>query len=175
MKRLPYTYTVLRYVHDITTGEFANIGVVLSIPEIAFVGAKFRNTHRRISANFPGLNGEHFRNLMRFLQNQFEKISFQYKEELHLGETVGNAYKLAMSVLPQDDSSYQWSPMGSGLTENPEETVEKLYHRQVEFYDQHHKYSTRTDDQIWSKFRSSFKKEEVINRFGPKTISGCRH
>jgi hypothetical protein len=30
MTKLPYTYTVLRYLHDTSTGEFANIGIVLS-------------------------------------------------------------------------------------------------------------------------------------------------
>lgn len=29
INKQPYTYTVLRYVHDTTTGEFANVGMVL--------------------------------------------------------------------------------------------------------------------------------------------------
>jgi Protein of unknown function (DUF3037) len=28
----PYTYTILRYVHDVTTGEFVNVGVVMHLP-----------------------------------------------------------------------------------------------------------------------------------------------
>ena len=28
-----FTYTVLRYVHDIATGEFVNMGVALDAPE----------------------------------------------------------------------------------------------------------------------------------------------
>lgn len=28
----PYTYSVLRYVHDVTSGEFVNVGVVLYSP-----------------------------------------------------------------------------------------------------------------------------------------------
>jgi hypothetical protein len=32
MTHQPYTYTILRYVHDIRTGEFLNVGVVLHVP-----------------------------------------------------------------------------------------------------------------------------------------------
>ena len=33
MNKQPYTYTILRYVHDTSTGEFANVGVVVSAPD----------------------------------------------------------------------------------------------------------------------------------------------
>jgi hypothetical protein len=38
-ERTPYSYAVLRYVHDIGTGEFINVGVVVSAPSVSFVGA----------------------------------------------------------------------------------------------------------------------------------------
>jgi hypothetical protein len=34
-----FTYTVLRYVHDIATGEFVNMGVALYAPEANYVSA----------------------------------------------------------------------------------------------------------------------------------------
>ena len=34
----PFTYVVLRYVHDVLTGEFVNVGVALVLP-----------SHRKIS------------------------------------------------------------------------------------------------------------------------------
>ena len=36
MSKHPYTYTVLRYVHDTGTGEFANVGVVLTSPAAGY-------------------------------------------------------------------------------------------------------------------------------------------
>jgi hypothetical protein len=34
-----YTYTVLRYVHDVTSGEFVNVGVALHAPQARYLGA----------------------------------------------------------------------------------------------------------------------------------------
>jgi len=39
-----YTYTVLRYVHDIATGEFLNVGVALLATERHYVNALCRTT-----------------------------------------------------------------------------------------------------------------------------------
>jgi hypothetical protein len=36
MSKQPYTYTVLRYVHDTGTGEFANVGVVPASPDAGY-------------------------------------------------------------------------------------------------------------------------------------------
>ena len=33
--QISYTYAVLRYVHDVTSGEFVNVGVALYAPQIA--------------------------------------------------------------------------------------------------------------------------------------------
>ena len=54
MKKLAYTYTVLRYVHDTSTGEFANVGVVMVCPEERYADAILRPTHGRFSQMFPG-------------------------------------------------------------------------------------------------------------------------
>jgi hypothetical protein len=39
---LSYTYTVLRYVHNTTSGEFVNVGVVLYAPEARYASAVCR-------------------------------------------------------------------------------------------------------------------------------------
>jgi hypothetical protein len=38
-ERTNYTFTVSRYVHDITTGEFVNVGVLLHAPKAKFLRA----------------------------------------------------------------------------------------------------------------------------------------
>jgi hypothetical protein len=52
----PVFHTLLRYVHDVASGEFANVGVVLYSPEARFTGALCRDTHGRISKMFPDMN-----------------------------------------------------------------------------------------------------------------------
>src|SRR5579862_9799793 len=62
--RTNYTFTVLRYVHDITTGEFVNVGVVLHAPKAKFLRARMRSTYGRISRFFPGAHGENIKRVI---------------------------------------------------------------------------------------------------------------
>ena len=55
-EKTPYTYTVLRYVHDFATAEFVNVGVVLHCPKLRYFDAKLRHTHGRFSDLFPDLD-----------------------------------------------------------------------------------------------------------------------
>jgi hypothetical protein len=45
--KVPYTYTVLRYVHDVMTGEFVNVGLVMHVPSRQQVLARTRTTFGR--------------------------------------------------------------------------------------------------------------------------------
>jgi hypothetical protein len=47
-----FTYTVLRYVHDIATGEFVNMGVALYAPEAKYVSAICNPRYGRLSKLF---------------------------------------------------------------------------------------------------------------------------
>ena len=80
-----YTYTVLRYVHDTATGEFVNVGVALYAPDANFVRALCRTTYGRLTKVFPGMDGEVFKTLMRYIQSSFEGIGYRTAAELPLG------------------------------------------------------------------------------------------
>ena len=116
-----YTYAVLRYVHDVTGGEFVNVGVVLYAPQAHYLGALCRTTYGRLSKVFPGVNAEHFKALMRHIQNSFEERGERLSSELQFTSPSG-VIEIAQAVLPKDDSSLQWSPSGSGRTEDRKST-----------------------------------------------------
>ena len=48
-----YTYAVLRYVHDVTSGEFVNVGVALYAPQARYLGALCRTIYGRLSQSIP--------------------------------------------------------------------------------------------------------------------------
>ncbi|MGH9799255.1 MAG: DUF3037 domain-containing protein, partial [Blastocatellia bacterium] len=129
-----YTYTVLRYMHDITTGEFVNVGVALYAPDARYAGALCRPTYGRLTKVFPGTNGEYFKSLMRHIQTRFENLGEQIATQLPLNQG-DSVLDLAKTILPNDDSSLQWSPMGGGRTANPSQTLEQLFERMVMAYD----------------------------------------
>ena len=113
--KTPYTYTVLRYVHDTVTGEFVNVGVAVYAPEVRYASALCRTTYSRLSKTFPGMDGDSFKSLMRFIQSRFEEFGGRLAGELPFQTSPKTALELAESILPRDDSSLQWSPVGSGL------------------------------------------------------------
>ena len=100
-----YTYTLLRYVHDVASGEFANVGVVLCAPEVRYAGAVCRDTHGRISRMFPDMDREGFKSLMRYIESRVDVMGERLRGELPLEAMPADAGALARSVLPHDDSS----------------------------------------------------------------------
>src|SRR5260221_7418784 len=127
--KTPFTYSVLRYVHDTTTGEFINVGVALYSREGSYASAVCRSTFGRLSKTFPGMDGDTFKRLMRFVQSRIEEIGDSLKSELPLTGHPATVMDVAHAVLPPDDSSLQWSPPGSGVTENLSQTLESLFER----------------------------------------------
>lgn len=50
--KTPYSFVTLHYVHDVVTGEFANVGVVLYAPEQRLLLARFTGSYERLNAIF---------------------------------------------------------------------------------------------------------------------------
>src|SRR4030067_815636 len=165
-----YTYTVLRYIHEVTSGEFVNVGVALHAPQARYLGALCRTTYGRINKVFPGINAEHFKALMRHIQNSFEERGERLISELQLTSPTG-VLEIAQSVLPKDDSSLQWSPSGSGRTDDPAQALEKLFNRMVMRYEDKQASSNRTDDDVWRHFKKDLEGQRILQYFQPKTIS----
>lgn len=168
--RISYTYAVLRYVHDVTSGEFVNVGVALYAPEARYLSAICRTTYGRIDKVFPGLNAEHFKALMRHIQNSFEAQGERLASELPFTSPTG-MLQIAQSVLPTDDSSLQWSPTGSGRTDDPAQALEKLFNRMVMRYEERQASTSRTDDDVWRHFKRDLEERQILQHFQPKTIA----
>lgn len=62
-----YTFSVLRYVHDPVTAEFVNIGLALYAPTAKYLNAICTSHYQRLSTMFEPIDGEHFRQITRFI------------------------------------------------------------------------------------------------------------
>jgi len=66
----------------------------------------------------------------------------------------------------------QFSPEGYGITENLQETLEKLYNRYVEqYYDRPERHS-RSDEDIWKVFKKSLEEKRILSNLKPHQIVG---
>ena len=165
----PYSYSVLRYVHDTTSGEFINVGVAVYSPTARFAGALCRNTYGRLSKVFPDIKADHFKSLMCYIQARFDQLGERLVDELPF-EPADSVLDLAHRILPDDDSSLQWSPAGVGRTENPAEVLEKLYERFVMRYEDRTTRQRRTEDDVWRQFKRTLQSTQLLHYFEPKRI-----
>src|SRR5262249_17920536 len=153
----------------IATGEFVNVGVALYAPDAKYVSALCNPRYGRLTRMFIDVNGDHLRSVMRYIQARFEEYSLKLQRELPL-EIPNSVMQVAATILPPDDSSLQWSEPNGGITENPVETLEQLYARLVERYEQDVKLPSRNDDDVWRHYRKELEAKRVLARLQPKRI-----
>jgi hypothetical protein len=158
-------------VHDTTTGEFINVGVALYSREASYSSALCRSTFGRLSKTFPGMDGDTFKRLIRFVQSRIEEIGDSLKSDLPLNGHPATVMDVAHAVLPPDDSSLQWSPPGSGVSENLSQTLESLFERLVLRYDDRPQQERRSDEEVWRKYRHSLENRHVLKHLQPKKIA----
>src|ERR1700738_4280352 len=142
-----YGFVILRYVHDVLTSEFINVGVVMHLPSQGRVIAKTRNTMGRLRGVFPDLDRFAFMSAMSSVRNGFRRIA-KRKSTGGFFKSHDSVLAIAKEAVPHDDSSLQWSPAGGGFTGNAQETFNRLYDQFVARYD-HKSTHRRTDDEIW--------------------------
>jgi len=169
--RQPYAYSVLRYVHDVATGECVNVGVVVTALDGSFVAGKFRTTFLRIKQLFPSLDGEAFKARMGSIQRAFERLDEEAISSVTADRPDVAIDRYTRAVIPVDDSSLQWAASGSGVAIDRREVLADLYKRFVTHYDHAGAAERRKDDDVWRKFRSELEKRNVLARLQEKTIA----
>ncbi|MGY3563178.1 hypothetical protein ACVWXP_006447 [Bradyrhizobium sp. USDA 4463] len=166
-----YGYVVLRYVHDVITGEFINVGLVMHAPENQRLKSKTRTSVGRIKGVFPDLDRVAFVGAMRSVTKALTKVEKQFQSE-GMFKRSAHAASFAHLAVPLDDSSLQWSPVSTGLTEDFDKTFEWLYQRMVSRYDNRTSVR-RTDEDVWRPVREKIAERKIVVPFEEKTIVGA--
>jgi hypothetical protein len=125
-----YSYVTLRYVHDMTTREFVNVGVVVFSPDAKFVGAKVCSKSHRVKSMFPDVSMDHLATLLSGVQAKVEILRTNISSDSR-PKSAGQIETLVTSILPRDESSLQWGDVGGGLASDPRMAMEGLFQRLV--------------------------------------------
>ena len=168
MTQQPYTYTTLRYVHDVRTGEFLNVGIVLCVPDTGCALFRNRKTYGRAKAVFPDLDGDAFRDAMSAVDRALTKV---VRAAASGGRAIGDAISFARMALPADDSTLQWSPVGSGVTDDPAKALDRLYKRLVVRYDASTQ-PRRSDADVWRPVRDKINQRNIKIVLEEKVVAG---
>jgi hypothetical protein len=167
--KVSYSFSVLRYVHDPVTNEFVNIGVAVYSQSEKFLRALCATNYGRISRMFTRIDGNRFRQATRYVQDKISQIGDKLPSELPFEQ--GLAIEVLLSrVLPPDDSSFQFSPAGVGLSSNLEGTLGELYERYVEKYVNWGETARREDEEVWRVFREPMERRKLTEHLIPKRI-----
>lgn len=166
-----YGYVVLRYVHDVITGEFVNVGLVMHAPETQRLKSKTRTSIGRLKGVFPDLDRMAFVAAMKSVTRALGKVEKQFQSD-GMFKRSADAGSFAHLAVPLDDSSLQWSPVSTGLTEDFDKTFDWLYQRMVSRYDNRTS-ARRTDEDVWRPVREKIAERKISVPFEEKTVVGA--
>jgi hypothetical protein len=170
--RQSYSYSILRYIHDTSTGEFVNVGLVMFSPEGGFLQFKCRSTVGRVSSMFPTLKTSAFKALLASVIKRFDLMAAENTSELGMWEKKTTLGDILLSTLPKDDSSLVWSHISSGATAELKTSFDKIFSRQISKFDQKIPKHRRSDDDVWRTFRKDLEKRNLLGFFEAKSITG---
>lgn len=167
--RVSYSFSVLRYVHDPVTQEFVNIGVALFAPDVRYLRARCTTSYSRARHLFGEIDRRRFRQLSRHIEEQINEAGQQYQSGLAL-EPERTIEQFLARVLPPDDSAFQFSPPGVGLSRDLDRTLDDLFQRHVARYAAAGLVEHRSDDDVWRSFREPLDRAQVTPYLRPKRI-----
>jgi hypothetical protein len=168
MTKTPYSFAVLRYVHDPVAQEFANIGVAVFSKQARYLNAFCAVNYGRISKMFGSIDGYRFRQTTRYIQDRVRTIGQELSESLPFEPNLTIENVLA-AVLPPDDSAFQFSPAGVGVSADLDATLKELF---VKFVDRFTlpEASNRDDEEVWKVYREPLDRLNVTPYLNPKKI-----
>jgi hypothetical protein len=164
----PFSYVVLRYMHDVFTREFVNVGVLFYSPQSQFLRLRKLSTLERVKGMFPGLQSDSLRDLLKFIESRTEELRGKAFDGLDWELLTADA--IAKSLLTTDDSALQWSTTGGGVTDNPEQTLSDLFDRLVIRHQKAHPVVRREDVDVWKPFEGEFRRRHILHKFQEKTL-----
>jgi hypothetical protein len=171
MSTIPYTYSVVRYVHDPSAGEMLNVGIVLYAPAVPFVEARFEHRYTRLSRAFAGFDGDGYRTSVRRFERSVEHVRECWRDSFPaLHEFPVDVGALAAKIWPDAGLSLRLGPVLAGVTDDPADTVDALFSRLVTSRQPHGQEERRTDKDVWSVYQRPLTLQAVSRALRPKTF-----
>lgn len=168
----PFTYRVLRYVHDPVAGETLNVGIILFAPGVPYLGVVVDTHYERLSKTFSGFNGENFRQILRRLDVAVNRFRQTHLDVLPLAERPETVDQIAKKIWPDEGLSFTMGSTLAGVTEeNPEEELCDIFDRLVLSQYPRDEKQARTDDDVWNVYKRPLAERALTPMLGPKGIS----
>lgn len=122
----PYTFAVLRYVHDVSSQEFVNVGLAMWDHTRKVLRFRVNERYGRVARFFPDFDGNTYRQLARHLSSHVEQRIERLAQPDLFETTPESLEKVLAALLPEDSSCFQWSAPMSGIADDPQARFEAL-------------------------------------------------
>jgi hypothetical protein len=126
-------------MHDLSSGEFVNIGVVMFEPTALSLKLKLSDRYQRVSEFFGGISGNAYRAVVRQIERSLVAASHDLRQPSLLAESPGSLSAVLGRVAPDAESSLRFSEVMYGVSEKVDLRLEELFDEFVR------KYETRDD------------------------------
>jgi len=123
---IAYTFVILRYVHDVGAGEFANVGIVAWSAQ---AGLQFRVSDRysRLSKFFADFDGLAYRRVVRHVEDRLRALQLELAQSDLFRGAPASLEEIVHGVVPPDDGAFQWSRVMGGVTHDLPGRVDELF------------------------------------------------
>lgn len=141
-----YDYVLVRFVPDLTAGEYANIGVVAYNRDTGRVAYRLTEHVRRFSEFFGGIDSVRHRRLVTHLENRLLEICRAIEAPSFLEPTPDSIRGVLAQVIPATEGCFQFSDVMSGVVDGLEERADELFDEFVLRFDRPER--KRRDDAV---------------------------
>lgn len=108
-----YQYQILRYRHDVATGEFANVGLVFFEPARCILSVEIIEKYRRLSEFFGAVSGVALLRMLRDLKADLQKTATLMLQESG-SISAHSVTEITNAALPRDDNALFFSEVFTG-------------------------------------------------------------
>jgi hypothetical protein len=153
-----YQYLILRYVHNASTEEFVNIGILMWLPEQGRLLHDISEKYTRLSNFFEGFDGANYRNMIRHLKAKLRGAEEQTYDRIQ------SVDQLVDAIFPRDPSCFQWSSAMGGVTPDPEQRLRKIFDRIVDRHVGRHERTRRDEKDIYQNLIARLQQRHLVDR-----------
>lgn len=127
MKKVACRYAIVQFSPYTETGEFANVGIVLTCPQTGYFGFKLQTKkYARITGFFNEINGELYREAVKAMETELERIR-QSAHQIEGLQRADAVRQLFTHLVHPREAIIRFGDARAILTESPAEELEQLF------------------------------------------------
>jgi|SRR5690625_1577410 len=135
MKRKKYSFSTLRYVYDLGTGEFFTVGVAVFEPDTRFLKFRFLQRLDAAAQLLGKRSTDAFSGMIGGIRNIAQEIEQRVNTELPQSHSLISLNACLQALFVPDDSALQWTEIQYGLSADLEATTNHLFKRYCQRFD----------------------------------------